>query len=129
MEVDGYESQWHEQGTGIRQGCPLSPYLFLVVMTVLFHDVHKDDTINDCLKRVPGANFDEVLYADDTILISTDTRVINKLLAKIEKEGKRYGMKLNRGKCEVVHTGTSANVRFSDREQVQKRWKSSIWDA
>ena len=78
---------------------------------------------------MPGANFDEVLYADDTILISTDTRVINKLLAKIEREGKKYGMKLNRGKCEVVHTGTSANYDSVTGSKYKKRWKLSTWDA
>ena len=40
VEVEGFESGWYQQGAGILQGSTLSAYLFLIVMTVIFHDAH-----------------------------------------------------------------------------------------
>ena len=76
VEIEGDSSKWLKQETGIRQGCPLSPYLFIIVMTVMFEDVKEEANLAiDLIKnRVPGADFDEVMYADDTICISQDTK-------------------------------------------------------
>jgi hypothetical protein len=95
VEIDGVESGWHPQRTGIRQGCPLSPYLFVAFMTVLMHDVQRRQAVKDRDRRVKGANFDEVLYADDTICVSEDAAAMNRILKNIEEEGAKYGMKLN----------------------------------
>jgi len=42
VKEQGNISNKQSQNTGIRQGCPLSPYLFIIFMTVLMHDVYKD---------------------------------------------------------------------------------------
>ena len=115
VESDGNTSEKLTQTTGIRQGCPLSPYLFLIMMTTMFEDIHKEDTHNLIQHRIKGANFDEVVYADDTICVSTDSRAMNKFLAHIETQGKQYNMKLNYSKCEVFTTGnTTPSIHFAD---------------
>ena len=42
VEIDGRASDWQTQHIGIRQGCPLSPYLFLILMTTMCYDVHQE---------------------------------------------------------------------------------------
>ena len=64
-------------------------------MTTMFYDVHHETNKYIKDQRVPGADFDEVTYADDTIGISTDTKAMHKFLEAIEWEGFRYGLKLN----------------------------------
>ena len=69
-------------------------------MTAIFSDVYKDDELVAELKknRPPEMSFDEVLYADDTIIFSTDAFTIEKLLHKNEECAEPYGLKLNHKK-------------------------------
>lgn len=97
LKVNGKFSEWLSQGSGIEQGCPLSPYLFILVMTVLFQDVKSSTPLKRKLdaNRVLGAKFDETLYADDAILASKHQRALDIFLHAIEREGKKIVMRLN----------------------------------
>ena len=114
VEMNGSSSSWTKQETGIRQGCPLSPYLFLIVMTAMFHDIHKDDGVGTLRQRLDGTDSDEVVYADDTICIAQTNAAMNRMLSAIETEGKRYGLKLNKKKCEYMKFGDAGTVKFAD---------------
>ena len=102
------------QRAGIRQGCPLSPYLFILLMSVLMVDVHRQ-VDRKIWHNVPdvGHIFD-ILYADDTMIISQGARGANILLHAIEDESKKYDLELNKSKCGYIGINGASNVYFKD---------------
>ena len=89
-------------------------------MTVMFLDVKQKMASNILQYRVQGARFDEILFADDTICISHDTKTMNKMLKAIMEVGLLSGMKLNYNKCEAIRFGTPARVHFGDGTPVKE---------
>jgi hypothetical protein len=83
-------------------------------MTVMFHDIHLNDATQMKRHRVTGTEFDEVLYADDTMCMSQSETAMNRLLAAIETDGAYYGLRVNRAKCEYLHFGQARKVKFAD---------------
>ena len=90
--------------SGIRQGCPLSPYLFVIVLSVIMHDI--DDALLTtgtpmyiCAVAHPH---DDLEYADDTLLLALTTLQLQKFQDTVEIESELYGMHLNITKTEVL---------------------------
>ena len=74
----------------VRQGCPMSPYLFVVLMTVLMRDAHIEAG-EERRSEVSGLlGNTEALYADDTLLIGKSARTINIVLGEIELGSEKY---------------------------------------
>ena len=104
-------------GSGIRQGCPLSPYLFIMVLTVLLEDVDMSllsQGIATTTWSVGRPTYD-LEYADDILLISLTTTQMEHLLHTIEQQAEMYGMRLNQTKTEVLHDPANSLLKSASR--------------
>ena len=108
---------------GIRQGCPLSPYLFVIVLTVVFADV---DT--ELLNRGTPTNTWSALYptydleyADDTLLMARTIPQLQSFLSTVEYMAQEYGMNLNTTKTELLlrNPEDKPDLKFCNGEKVQ----------
>jgi len=102
VRLNDVDRVWKAQRRGIRQGCPLSPYLFIVAMTAMFRDVWAEAGTRIQDKRLPHMPVDNMLYADDTILVTRDTQGLHEQLWPIEEHSAKYGLQLNKEKCETL---------------------------
>ena len=98
------DSSERTQRSGISQGCPLSPFLFVMLMTVIAHDA---------AERMPGefgqqlgaGGLDVLLYADDTLLIGSNEKALQALLDSTAHVGAQYGMALHWSKFQLLSIG------------------------
>jgi len=83
------------------------------------HDVHEEleGKLNN--GRFDFIDFMEILYADDTLLIGDNAKILNLLIAAIEKHSERYGMKLNKNKCVHISMNCKAKIKFSDGKEMK----------
>ena len=116
------ESEYLVQRSGIRQGCPLSPYLFVLLMAAMFSDIKA--RLNTPKQREPieGIQYSEVLYADDTLIFGNYTYHINLLLKEIQTESRYYNMELNLDKCiNLTLNRKQSSIKFADGSLVPRK--------
>lgn len=117
----GHTSAWHSQAFGISQGCPLSPYLFVILMTVLLHDAKGQLCNTPGTKLSDECLVSELAYADDIMLMDIRADTLQSFMACIVEAGREYGLELNLSKLEVLPLRTSADIRNPANELVKQK--------
>jgi hypothetical protein len=117
-------SRQFELARGVKQGDPLSALLFIAVMEACFgHLKCKWNTAN---KRRTGAYFGIVVddpeaplsnlrFADDVLLFAHSKQDLAKMIAHLQSEAGKYGLKLNLGKTKIL-TNTPGALRPTSLE-------------
>ena len=106
MLNNGFSTGPFSLGRGVRQGDPLSPYLFIIALEVLAIRIRNDDTIQ-------GFKFDEEnvklnLFADDMTCFLSDKRSYISLFRLLEDFGECSGLKVNHEKTEALAFGDNS---------------------
>ncbi|KAJ1167540.1 hypothetical protein NDU88_007931 [Pleurodeles waltl] len=100
--VNGWKTDPFPIRSGVRQGCPLSPSLFVLVIELLAEYIRKNPNIRGI--PTPGDAKKEVkcsLYMDDVTLFCTDGKSVQSLLEACKDFGKASGAKINVDKSQA----------------------------
>ena len=91
---NGYLSSFFEIKRGVRQGCPLSPTLFIMCIELLSYEVSNNENIkgvNVCDEEVKNT-----LFADDASFLTDGSKQsFNTLIDVLDNYSYTSGLKLN----------------------------------
>ena len=100
---NGFTSKYFPLQRGVRQGDPLSPYIFILVVEVLACSIRQNKQIqgievgDKCLKLLQ--------YADDTNGLVVNLKSARQFLCVVEEFGVFSGLLLNKDKTEAMWLG------------------------
>ena len=100
IKKNGFATNWFKPTRGVRQGCPLSPYLFILGTEILWNRLRQTGEIKDI--NLFGNEVKISQFADDTNLFCTDVTSVEHALNTISRFGAISGLKLNVKKTKAI---------------------------
>ena len=117
VKNNGLSSDYFNLTRGVRQGDPLSPYLFLLAVQILAIAIREN-------KEIKGIVIDKqetklLQYVDDTTAVLSDTESADKLFQLLDKFKKVSGLKVNSSKTEGLWMGS---LKGSEMKPLGIKW-------
>ena len=121
VEDQGERGEWFEIRTGVKQGCNMSGFLFLLVMDWI---MRKTVGKGECgIRWRLTSKLDDLDFADDVALLSSTRQHIQEKTNRMNEAAKRVGLKINLGKTKVLRINaknqTEISIDGQDIEDVQ----------
>ena len=101
---NGISGQYFQLGRGVRQGDPLSPYVFILAIELLAIKIRSHPDIVGI--RIKNNEFKLSLYADDMTVAVQDTNSATKVFDIIQTFSSHSGLKVNTTKTEGMWLGS-----------------------
>ena len=96
-------TDWFQIGKGVCQGCLLSPCLFNLYAEYIMRNDGLDEA--QAGVKISGRNINNLIYADDTILMTESKEELKSLLMNVKEESGKVGLKLNIQRNKIVASG------------------------
>ena len=121
---NGYMSNFFSIHRGVRQGCPLSTYLFIICIELLSYKI----STNEDLKGIHffGKEFRRSLFADDaSFILDGSYKSFETLIYILDNFANISGLKLNAKKCQVLRIGALRKTEVVYLKHRKFQWNSS----
>ena len=106
---NGHLSQAFMPSRGIRQGCPISCNLFVIIVEFLACASRKNPNVKGII--INNIEFKISQFADDTCLYLKDLQSLKYVFSILDLFTACSGLKVNRGKSEAIGIGASSTFR------------------
>ena len=104
---NGYRTNWFKPSKGVRQGCPLSPFLFILSAELMSIKLRHDPGVKGI--NLFGNEIKLSQFADDTNLFCADLISVERALNLVNDFGRIAGLRLNMKKTKAIWLGKWAN--------------------
>ena len=118
---NGTLSASFEINRGVRQGDPLSPYLFIIAVELLAVSIRSCSEINGI--KIDSKEFKMVQYADDLTAFVSDISSAQCLCKLLDRFEKCSGLKVNYTKTEAMWIGSSRNNTVTP---LALKWRKTV---
>ena len=114
----GWSSGFFKLGRGVRQGCPISPYLFLICSEILGIGIRNYENVKGI--KINGDSYKIVQFADDTqILLDGSQNSLNAAIKTLKEYEQLSGMKINFDKSKIARLGQSKHTRYANENNIK----------
>jgi len=107
---NGITSPYFKIERGVRQGDPLSAYLFILCVEIMSNRIMRNRSIRGI--TVNDTEFKLLQYADDTTAILKDEQSAREFLIEIELFGTYSGLNVNTAKTKAINLGIQHNFKL-----------------
>ena len=108
---NGWKSNFFLLQRGLRQGCPSSALIFIIVAEIMAFNIRNDNNLHGIKVKHKGQikSIKITQLADDTTIFLGSKNEVMTALNIIENFGKHSGLMLNQGKTEGIYLGKLKN--------------------
>jgi hypothetical protein len=118
---NGYSSPFFTLERGVRQGCPLSPYLFIMVVELLANKIRNSNSIKGI--KIGTTEIKLVQMADDTTVFVEDPESLENTLKILAQFELYAGLRLNKSKTEAMWLGKDRN---KNQNPIDVKWVKEV---
>ena len=120
ININGFFTERIPLKRGVRQGCPLSSLLYVMVIEVLALQLRMNPNIVGF--TIEGEKIVSTHYMDDATIIITQNRCFKEVIKEIKEYEEASGAKVNYGKTKGLWTGswrtrriTPIDIKFTNK--------------
>lgn len=123
VRVNGHLSNAFTIHNGTRQGCPLSPLLYILTLEPLLRCIWANSDIKGI--KVHNREFKMAAFADDILLIlSSPLTSLQNLLSVLEQFKSLSNLKINYAKSFAPNVSLPTNLAMHCQENSPFKWKA-----